>query len=316
MNAEVNGGVFTGSSDPITIGSLGIDTIGLSTQFTPDAIGNYTVVQSITADSLDDVPSNNEIANISFSVVDYIYARDNNDVGGSTSNGTDGFEAGNLFDIWADQTLKGIDVRIPGGTNGVTAGTEFFVKIYSLDTEGEFIYENESDPVLVTQQMLNTSQTIELLFPTDLFANTTYLAVVGSYEEGFRVSTAGASDPQTSFCLDLADNTWYYRTGTPVVRLNFDPTIGLQENSSSFKVGNVFPNPVDGEATLKVFMNNAQQMSLTITDLSGRIVYSENKTLQQGENNIVLDSKNLNSGIYTVLLNSRLNTISRKMVVK
>ncbi len=63
-------------------------------------------------------------------------------------------------------------------------------------------------------------------------------------------------------------------------------------------------------------MNNAQQMSLTITDLSGRIVYSENKTLQQGENNIVLDSKNLNSGIYTVLLNSRLNTISRKMVVK
>ena len=316
LNAEVNGGVFTGSSDPITIGSLGIDTIGLSTQFTPDAIGNYTVVQSITADSLDDVPSNNEIANISFSVVDYIYARDNNDVGGSTSNGTDGFEAGNLFDIWADQTLKGIDVRIPGGTNGVTAGTEFFVKIYSLDTEGEFIYENESDPVLVTQQMLNTSQTIELLFPTDLFANTTYLAVVGSYEEGFRVSTAGASDPQTSFFLDLADNTWYYQTGTPFVRLNFDPTIGLQENSSSFKVGNVFPNPVDGEATLKVFMNNAQQMSLTITDLSGRIVYSENKTLQQGENNIVLDSKNLNSGIYTVLLNSRLNTISRKMVVK
>ena len=316
LNADVNGGSFTGSSDPISLQSLSIDTIGLSTLFTPDALGDYTVTQSITADSTDDVPSNNEIADISFSVVDYIYARDNNDVGGSTSNGTDGFESGNLFDIWSDQTLKAIDIRLPGGTNGTALGIEFYVKLYSLDEAGEFVYVNESDPIIITQQMLNTIQTIELLFPTDVFANTTYLAVVGSYEEGFRVSTAGTSDPQTSFFQDLADNTWYYQTGTPFVRLNFDPTIGIQENSASFNAGNVYPNPVDGAASLKVFMNNAQQMTLSITDLSGRVVYAENKTLHSGENNIVLASGSLNSGIYTVLLNSGLSTISRKMIVK
>ncbi len=99
-------------SDAVSIDPLGFDTISLNTQFTPDAVGEYTIVQTISADSLDDVPSNNEIANINFDVVEYIYARDNNAVGGSTSNGDEGFESGNLFDIWTDQTVKAIDVRI------------------------------------------------------------------------------------------------------------------------------------------------------------------------------------------------------------
>ncbi len=78
-----------------------------------------------------------------------------------------------------------------GGNNGAQLGVEFYVKLYSLDSEGEFIYENESDPLVLTQQMLNTSLTVPLLSPVDLYANTTYLAVVGCFESGFRVSTGG-----------------------------------------------------------------------------------------------------------------------------
>ena len=70
---------------------------------------NYTITQSISSDSTDDVPSNNQISNVTFYVTDYIYARDNNDPSGSTSNGTDGFEVGNLFDIWNDQELKSLN---------------------------------------------------------------------------------------------------------------------------------------------------------------------------------------------------------------
>lgn len=316
LNADINAGAFSGTSDPVSIDPLGYDTISLSTQFTPDALGDYTIVQSISADSTDDVPVNNEISNITFEVVNYIYARDINAVGGSTSNGEDGFEAGNLFDIWADQTLKAIDIRIPGGTNGAQLGVEFYVKLYSLDSEGEFIYENESDPLILTQQMQNSSFTVPLLSPVDLFANTTYLAVVGSYEAGFRVSTAGNSDPQTSFFQDLADGTWYYQTGTPFVRMNFDPTIGVEENSTSFQVGNVFPNPTSNGANLRVVMNNAQNMNMLITDLSGRIVSSKALDLKQGENIIPVDSKNLNSGLYTITLEGNASSVSRKMTIR
>ena len=316
LNVDINSGAFLGTSESVSIDPLSYDTVSLSTQFTPDALGDYTIVQTIAADSADDVPLNNEIPNITFEVVNYIYARDINAVGGSTSNGEDGFEAGNLFDIWTDQTLKAIDIRIPGGTNGDELGVEFYVKLYSLDSEGEFIYENESDPLILTQQMQNTSLTVPLLSPVDLFANTTYLAVVGSYEAGFRVSTAGNSDPQTSFFQDLADGTWYYQTATPFVRMNFDPTIGVEENNTSFQVGNVFPNPASDYANLRVVMNNAQNINILITDLSGRIVSSQTRELKQGENIIPLDSKSLTSGLYTITLEGKASSVSRKMTIK
>ncbi len=91
----------------------------------------------MTADSTDDVPANNVIANTAFSVTNYIYARDNGTPAGSTSNGTDGFESGNLFDIWSAQTLKGIDVRMVGGASGTTVGTEVFVKLFFFNISNE-----------------------------------------------------------------------------------------------------------------------------------------------------------------------------------
>ena len=317
LNADVNGGAFVGSSDPAEIISLDTAILTLSAPFTPDANGNYTIIQTISSDSTDDVPGNNEIDDISFAVGDFIYARDNGSPGGSTTNGVDGFESGNLFDVWADQTLKAIDIRIPGGTNGAELGTEFYVKLYSVDAAtGDFIYEMESDVLTLTQQMQNTSLTVPLLSPVNVIANTTYLAVIGSFGEGLRVSTAGTSEPQTSFFLDLADNTWYYQTGTPYVRLNFDPTIGIEENNTAFSVGNVFPNPVSGEGTLHVFMNNAQNMSMEITDLSGKLVGVQSKSLNQGENKITLDTAQLSSGIYTITLSSGTTSFSRKMIVQ
>ena len=317
LNADVNGGAFVGSSDPAEIISLDTAILTLSTPFTPDANGNYTIIQTISSDSTDDVPGNNEIDDISFAVGDFIYARDNGSPGGSTTNGVDGFESGNLFDVWADQTLKAIDIRIPGGTNGAELGTEFYVKLYSVDAAtGDFIYEMESDVLTLTQQMQNTSLTVPLLSPVNVIANTTYLAVIGSFGEGLRVSTAGTSEPQTSFFLDLADNTWYYQTGTPYVRLNFDPTIGIEENNTAFSVGNVFPNPVSGEGTLHVFMNNAQNMSMEITDLSGKLVGVQSKSLNQGANKITLDTAQLSSGIYTITLSSGTTSFSRKMIVQ
>jgi len=317
LNVNVNEGAFIGSSDPAQINSLDTATLTLSTQFTPDANGDYDIVQTISADSTDDVPGNNEIDDISFSVGDFIYARDNGSPGGSTTNGADGFESGNLFDVWADQTLKAIDIRIPGGTNGAQLGTEFYVKLYSVDVAtGDFIYEMESDVLTLTQQMQNTSLTVPLLSPVNVIANTTYLAVIGSFGEGLRVSTAGTSEPQTSFFLDLADNTWYYQTGTPYVRLNFDPTIGIEETHTTFMVGNVFPNPLSGQGTLNVFMNNAKNMYMEITDLSGKLVGSESRSLNQGENKIALDTEQLSSGIYTVTLSSGGTSLSRKMIVQ
>ena len=260
LNINANSGAWTGSSAPVSINSLDTASIELTTFYTPPATpGAISIARSITADSTDDIPANNTMSNIDFTVTDFIYARDNGTPAGSTSNGTDGFEAGNLFDIFQDATLKAINVRMPSGASGATVGTEIFVKLYSIDaTTGDFLFESESAPLTLVAANLGTNLVMELAPYVDVVAGTTYLAVIGSYGAGLRVSNAGKSDPQTSFFLDMADNTWYYTTNTPMVRMNFDPILNVAEQTEISQAV-VMPNPTTANATLR-FDYKTQQM--------------------------------------------------------
>ncbi len=318
LNVNVNSGVFTGSSAPANIPSLDSLDMVTSTAFTPPAsTASYTVVRTITSDSTDDVPANNVLPNLNFSVTNYIYARDNNTVSGNTSNGTDGFEAGNLFDIFADQTLKAINVRLAGGTTGTTTGTEIYAKLYSIDpTTGDFIFEAESDPLIVASNNLNTNLVMQLQTPVDLLANTTYLAVVGSYTSGLKVANAGTSEPQTSFFYDTPTTTWFYQTSTPYVRLNFDPSVSLNEENIQFNTLALSPNPTNGSSSLTIEAKTSGEAIITITDMSGKQVNVVNSSLFVGENTMNLPTENLNSGVYFVNVDFQRASKSMKLIKK
>lgn len=313
---NVNGGAFTSSSPATTIPSLDTATLTVSNPFTPAALGNYTVVHALTADSTDDVPTNNTISNTAFSVTNYIYARDNGTPAGSTSNGTDGFESGNLFDIWTAQTLKGIDVRMLGGASGTTVGTEVFVKLYSIDaTTGDFVFESESDPYIVTAADLNVNKMLMLNVPVNLVANTTYLAVMGAYSQGLKVVNAGSSEPQTSFFFDYFDNTWYYQTGTPWVRMNFDPTIGINEESASIATL-VYPNPANEVLNVKMEINNATTGVIAIYNAAGSKVKETSFNASNGVSVEQVSINDLSSGLYTVKITTNDGFATRKFTKK
>ena len=313
---NVNGGAFTSSSPSTTINSLDTATLTVANSFTPAAIGNYTVVHALTADSTDDVPANNAIANTAFSVTNYIYARDNGTPAGSTSNGADGFESGNLFDIWTAQTLKGIDVRMLGGASGTTVGTEVFVKLYSVDaTTGDFVFESESDPYIVTAADLNVNKMLMLNVPVNMLPNTTYLAVMGAYSQGLKVVNAGSSEPQTCFFFDYFDNTWYYQTGTPWVRLNFDPTIGINEETASIATL-VYPNPANEVLNVKMEINNATTGVIAIYNTAGSKVKETSFNAANGVSVEQVSINDLSAGLYTVKITTNDGFATRKFTKK
>jgi hypothetical protein len=320
LNVNVNSGLFTGSSTPANIPSLDSLDLITSTSFTPPAnTASYTVVRTISSDSTDDVASNNAIPNINFSVTNYIYARDNNAASGNTSNGADGFEAGNLFDIFADQTLKAINVRLAGGgANGTTVGTEIYAKLYSIDPNtGDFVFEAESDPLIVASNNLNTNLVMQLQTPVDMIANTTYLAVVGSYTEGLRIANAGTSDPQTSFFYDTPTDTWFYQTSTPYVRLNFDPTVSLNEESAEINGVSLYPNPSNSETNVNFYLQTKSDVTILVTDLTGKTVSSQElSNLTSGANSTKIDCSSLNSGVYYVTINTNGSSVTKKFVKK
>jgi hypothetical protein len=316
LNINANNGAWTGSSAPVSIASLDTATLELTTFYTPPAtIGNISITRTITADSTDDIPANNTLANVDFAITDFIYARDNGTPAGSTTNGTDGFEVGNLFDIFQDATLKAVNIRLPGGANGATVGTEVFVKLYSLDpTTGDFVFESESMPLAIQSNNLNTNLVMELEPYIDVTAGATYLVVAGSYSAGLRVSNAGKSEPQTSFFLDMADNTWYYTTNTPMVRMNFDPILSVAEqNELSHAV--IMPNPTQGNAALRFDLQNASDLTYTVTDVAGKIMQTTSlNSLAAGSHELSINAESWAAGIYTVSIESNGTTLTKKFV--
>jgi len=316
LNIDANSGAWTGSSAPVSINSLDTAAIELTTFYTPPATpGTITISRSITADSTDDIPANNAIENIDIAVTDFIYARDKGTPSGSTSNGTDGFEVGNLFDIFQDATLKAINVRLPGGANGATVGTEIFVKLYSVDpTTGDFVFESESAPFVLAANNLNTNLILELEPYIDVTAGLTYLAVVGCYTTGLRVSNSGKSDPQTSFFLDLSDNTWYYTTNTPIVRMNFDPVLNVSE-AIQISQAVIMPNPTNDLATLRFELQNTSDVSIAVRDITGKTMQSmQFGQMAAGIQEIDLASNQWAQGIYTVNIYSNGHTTTKKFV--
>jgi len=316
LNINANNGAWTGSSAPVSIVSLDTTSIELTTFYTPPATpGNISITRNISADSTDDIPANNALANIDFAITDFIYARDNGTPSGSTSNGTDGFESGNLFDVFQDATLKAIDVRMPGGANGATVGTEIFVKLYSIDaTTGDFLFESESAPFVIASNNLNTILTLELEPYANVVAGTTYLAVVGAYSGGLRVSNAGKSDPQTTFFLDMADNTWYYSTNTPMVRMNFNPILSVAEQTEIAQAV-VLPNPTTANATLRFDLQNTSDLVVVVTDVAGKTMQSNSyNQLTAGAQEITLGAEQWAAGIYTVNITSNGHSVTKKFV--
>ena len=316
LNINANNGAWTGSSAPVSITSLDTTSIELTTFYTPPATpGNISITRNISADSTDDIPANNALANIDFAITDFIYARDNGTPSGSTSNGTDGFESGNLFDVFQDATLKAIDVRMPGGANGATVGTEIFVKLYSIDaTTGDFLFESESAPFVIASNNLNTILTLELEPYANVVAGTTYLAVVGAYSGGLRVSNAGKSDPQTTFFLDMADNTWYYSTNTPMVRMNFNPILSVAEQTEIAQAV-VLPNPTTANATLRFDLQNTSDVVVVVTDIAGKTMQTNSyNQLTAGAQEITLGAEQWAAGIYTVNITSNGHSVTKKFV--
>ncbi|MEY3074452.1 MAG: hypothetical protein RJB25_86, partial [Bacteroidota bacterium] len=181
-------------------------------------------------------------------------------------------------------------------------------------TTGDFLFESESAPFVIASNNLNTILTLELEPYANVVAGTTYLAVVGAYSGGLRVSNAGKSDPQTTFFLDMADNTWYYSTNTPMVRMNFNPILSVAEQTEIAQAV-VLPNPTTANATLRFDLQNTSDVVVVVTDVAGKTMQTNSyNQLTAGAQEITLGAEQWAAGIYTVNITSNGHSVTKKFV--
>ena len=308
---------FNGTSGGVDIPAGTTDSLVVSTTFTPSGQGSYSIDFAIENDSIDDIPSNNQLSTYSFDVVENIYARDNNTPSGAFAPDMD-FEAGNLYDIWQAQDLTGIDVRFGSGLD--EAGLETFARVYSIDpNDGSFVLVEETP-------LYNTQSGDAGAFHTFIFENPvnlqpgTYLVAVGSFATGMSVSTAGTSADQTTFLygdLGTGGIAWYFANSTVMVRMNFTPGLSVENNEmSNLNVSQNFPNPFSNETTVEYTLENASEVSYTVVDLAGNTILEVNEgNVMAGTHEITIDGSALANGVYYFNMTAGGAQTTHKMIV-
>lgn len=308
---------FTSPSIPGPVLAFETDTIDCTVQFTPPGLGAYALDATVSSSEIDATPSNNDItAGGEIVVNDYIYARDEGNAEGRFAPDMD-FEAGNLFDIWTAQDVTAIDVEF--GTDLDINGLEVFGRIYSIDpNDGSFVLVDETPIYNTASGWEGSVRSLAFSSPVSLNAGEAYLAVVGSFSTGMAVGTSGDSEDQTSFLYgDLGTNgiDWYYTNSTPMVRMNFDPTMNVNSQELNEFNLTVYPNPAQNSTNVDFSLENSGKVTFELTDLSGKSVYSVSKNVSAGNNSINVPTDALSNGVYMYSFTIGNTVVTKKLVV-
>ncbi|MDX5321833.1 MAG: T9SS type A sorting domain-containing protein, partial [Bacteroidota bacterium] len=98
------------------------------------------------------------------------------------------------------------------------------------------------------------------------------------------------------------------------------PGVGMQEItgvSEIFRVSQNYPNPFSNETAVTVYMTEASEVKLTVTNLMGQVVIQQNLgQFLPGNSVINIDANGLSAGIYTYTLSTNSHEVGNKMIVK
>jgi hypothetical protein len=84
------------------------------------------------------------------------------------------------------------------------------------------------------------------------------------------------------------------------------PNSVTEPNAAGVSLGQNVPNPANGTTTVNYSLQNEGEVTFTITDVTGKVVYTSNEgTKQTGNHAITVNTENLSNGVYfyTVTVN-------------
>lgn len=328
VNFDLGGSsVYTGTTAPVTLQPGESDTVWFNTGYTASTIGTYTISATLPSDANDA----NNTASESFEVTDFIYGH-NHALGTSKLSFTDQAEIGigNIYEIQANQLLKGIDVAFAGGTGGTTAG--IFVDVFVFEMASASVQDPGNFDVVNFAYQIPTPApttgitTIQLPTPVTLEAGKMYFAMLRTSQtatEKLAIKTSAKGDQDFStvcygpFGENDAVNYFVGWGVAPAVKLNFNPVVGINETNGNVAISQVYPNPTSGETTINYSIANAENVKVLVVDVTGKVVKTVENGLQlAGDHSVSFDAAGLASGAYYVNIVTEASTVTQKFIKK
>jgi hypothetical protein len=91
--------------------------------------------------------------------------------------------------------------------------------------------------------------------------------------------------------------------------------IGVDE-LNTFNSLELFPNPTEDELNLRFNLDNKEEMSFVITDLSGKISQQHSFKANGGSNLVIFDTHTLSAGMYFLTIGTSTSSKTMQFVVK
>lgn len=83
------------------------------------------------------------------------------------------------------------------------------------------------------------------------------------------------------------------------------------------QIGDFYPNPsTSGLVNLDYTAQNSEEIVVSVFDVTGKLVGTQQQQISSGENNLSFDFADLNTGIYVVNISDKVSSVHRKLVIK
>jgi len=149
---------------------------------------------------------------------------------------------------------------------------------------------------------------------------------IGEPNNNRRISVGSefrTKQPQkTSSVYAFGSSTWGFidpdNVGQPMIRLNLaDSTTNIKSLTHNFfKLEQNIPNPTSNETRIEYFLSDFTSVNLSIIDITGKSVYSENLgNKPQGKHQVNLNLSDLSNGIYFYTLRTKFGEQTKRMII-
>ena len=286
------------TSGTISLGPGMVDTLRITGYTPPTATGDLALSIRVLAAQSDDAPEDNVVQH-SIRIDPHVYARDEGPMLTQRDNAGEDFELGNRF--WIQEygkSLYAVQVALGPGTD---PGAVIAATVYDED----FNYVAESEFHTVVAAEINPMGgehfiTLRLTDPLALQGERVYLACVyGIADDGdVWIGSSGTSPAQSSFIYKHNVNQWYYVTNTPMVRMNFDPDVHVDERPTPSATALARPSPFTGSTEIELPHRPEGRITWRMTDAAGRVVRSG--PVASGERTFQIAGEDLPAGVYTI----------------
>jgi len=343
-SVNVTSGSYDQSSAETTLAPYESTSLNISAAngFTVPAtvgVNNFTFTAESSSNTLD--VTTDDTKTMPFMVTEGIMAHDFYD--GTASSMTGVFGAyqgqnqgdltgvGSYFEIFEDGVLTGAQVGIanyPASSQTPYIGNPVFVTVLKYNGSN-FEYYSQTDDVELEAshfgQLINFTFDDEIAVTEgDLFiilangyigsgnnANVP-IAFAGTQPDSTALITIGDDYPTSLAMIGSSSNT----VSSPVVRLDFQSHVGIADVNLVSGVTTA-PNPFSNETRVSFNLKNDAEVSLVVTDLAGRTVYTVTATdMIAGNQSIDIDGTALTSGVYNYTLNVGNTAVTNRIVKK